>query len=270
MMGEFSDPAELRRQIRARRFEAPTTGQAGGSLQANLAILPRALAGDFLAFCVKNPKPCPLVGVAEAGARRIPALGADLDLATDVPFYRVFRDGERLDRVADLLPFWRDDLVTFAVGCSFSFEASLLRAGIPVRNLEAGRNVPMYVTSIETAAAGPFGGPMVVSMRAFRPSDAIKAIVLSDRQPLAHGAPVHIGDPAAIGIGDLGAPDFGDPPVMEEGDIPVFWGCGVTPQIAITRARPDLAITHEPGHMLVTDIPAEGASIGIMRPPGSL
>jgi uncharacterized protein YcsI (UPF0317 family) len=269
-MGHFADPAELRRQIRARRFEAPTTGEAGGYLQANLVILPRALAPDFLAFCVRNPKPCPLLGVSEPGSRRIPALGADLDIATDLPFYRVFRNGERLDRVADLAPFWRDDLVTFAIGCSFSFEESLRRAGIPVRHVAACRNVPMYVTRIETEPAGPFGGPMVVSMRAFRPADAIRAIVLSDRQPLAHGAPVHIGDPAAIGIADLGAPDFGDPPVMEAGDIPVFWGCGVTPQVAIARARPEIAITHEPGHMLVTDIPAEGASIGIMRPPGPL
>jgi uncharacterized protein YcsI (UPF0317 family) len=269
-MAEVSDPGEFRRLIRARRFAAPTTGQAGGFLQANLAILPRTLAADFLAFCVKNPKPCPLIGVSEPGARRMAALGADLDPATDVPFYRVFRDGERIDRVADLLPFWRDDLVTFAIGCSFSFEESLRRARIPMRNIDAGRNVPMYVTAIETEPAGPFGGPMVVSMRSFRPSDAIRAIVLSDRQPLAHGAPVHVGDPGAIGIHDLARPDFGDPPVIEDGDIPVFWGCGVTPQVAIARARPDLAITHEPGHMLVTDIPAEGASIGIMRPPGPL
>jgi uncharacterized protein YcsI (UPF0317 family) len=197
MMGEFPDPAELRRQIRARRFESPTTGQAGGFLQANLSILPRALASDFLAFCVKNPKPCPLIGVSQAGARRIPALGDDLDVATDVPFYRVFRDGERHDRIADLLPFWRDDLVTFAIGCSFSFEescsapasrcATSRRAGTSRCMSPASRPRRQVPSAVRwSSRCAPFDHP-----------DAIKAIVLSDRQPLAHGAPVHIGDPAA-------------------------------------------------------------------------
>lgn len=262
-MPPIADPAALRRAIRAGDFRAPTTGQASGYLQGNLAILPQALAGDFLAFCAKNPKPCPLLGVSEPGARSIPALGADLDVATDVPFYRVFQHGQRRDRVDDLTPWWRDDLVTFVLGCSFSFEESLVRAGIPLRHLAAGRNVPMYVTDIATHPAGPFGGPMVVSMRAFRPADAIRAVVLSDRHPLAHGAPVHIGDPAAIGIADLARPDFGDAPVLEPGDIPVFWACGVTAQVAIQALAPELAITHEPGCMLVTDLPAEGAAIGL-------
>lgn len=262
-MPAFAQPAALRRAIRARQFTGPTTGQAGGYLQGNLAILPAALAGDFLRFCTLNPKPCPLLGVSEPGARTIPSLGADLDLATDVPLYRVFRGGQRQDRVADLAPHWRDDLVTFVIGCSFSFEESLARADIPVRHIAVGRNVPMYVTNIPTRPAGPFAGPLVVSLRAFAPADAIRAIVLSDRQPLAHGAPVHIGDPAAIGIRDLARPEFGDPPVMEPGDVPVFWACGVTPQVAIRAAAPDLAITHEPGHMLVTDRPAEGAGIGL-------
>jgi uncharacterized protein YcsI (UPF0317 family) len=263
-MPTFCRPADLRRAIRARQFTGPTTGQAGGYLQGNLAILPAALAGDFLRYCTLNPKPCPLLGVSEPGARAIPGLGADLDIATDVPFYRVFRGGQRQDRVADLAPHWRDDLVSFVIGCSFSFEESLARADIPVRHIAAGRNVPMYVTDIPTRPAGPFAGPLVVSLRAFAPADAIRAIVLSDRQPLAHGAPVHIGDPAAIGIRDLARPDFGDPPVMDPGDVPVFWACGVTPQMAIRAARPDLAITHEPGHMLVTDRPAEGAGIGLV------
>ncbi|WP_029030495.1 putative hydro-lyase [Salinarimonas rosea] len=255
-------PADLRRAIRAGRFRGPTSGRAPGYLQGNLAILPRAHAQDFLAFCVANPKPCPLIGVSEPGESRVPSLGADLDLATDVGAYRVFRGGPDYERVADLGGVWRDDLVGFVIGCSFSFEESLSRARIPVRHIEAGRNVPMYVTNLETRRAGPFGGPMVVSMRAFSPADAIRAIVLSERQPLAHGAPVHFGDPARIGIADLMRPDFGDPPVLAPGDVPVFWACGVTPQIAIREARPDLAVTHEPGHMLVTDKPAEGASIG--------
>ncbi len=262
-MKSVSDPAVLRREIRAGRFTGPTTGHAGGYLQGNLAVLPAALAGDFLAYCTRNPKPCPLLGVSEPGSGAIPALGADLDLRTDVPLYRVFSPAGRRERVADVRGDWRDDLVAFVLGCSFSFEESLQRAGIPLRHLAAGRNVPMYISDIATRAAGPFGGPMVVSMRGFSPADAIRAIVLSERHPLAHGAPVHIGDPARIGITDLAAPDFGDPPVLEPGDIPVFWACGVTPQVALRAAEPEIAITHEPGCMLVTDLPAEGASIGL-------
>jgi uncharacterized protein YcsI (UPF0317 family) len=262
-MDRIESPVELRRQVRAGAFRRPTTGHAPGFLQGNLAILPKAFAADFLAFCAKNPKPCPLIGVSEPGDPHLPALAEDLDIRTDVPGYRVFRDGGAPQRVGDLRGLWRDDLVTFVLGCSFSFEESLARAKIPVRHIAAGRNVPMYVTNLETHRAGPFGGPMVVSMRAFAPADAIRAIVLSDRQPLAHGAPVHFGDPAAIGIRDLAEPEFGDPPVLQPGDVPVFWACGVTPQVAIRGARPELAITHEPGHMLVTDRPAEGAGIGL-------
>ncbi|KPQ10895.1 MAG: hypothetical protein HLUCCO17_09405 [Saliniramus fredricksonii] len=263
MMTTIASPEQLRRLIRAKSFANPTTGQAGGYLQGNLAILPKAYADDFLGFCVNNPKPCPLLGVSRPGERGIAALGEDLDIATDVPFYRVFAGGSQRNRIEDLSADWRDDLVSFVIGCSFSFEESLQRARIPVRHIEAGRNVPMYVTNIETRPSGPFHGPLVVSMRAFSPADAIRAIVLSDRQPLAHGAPVHIGDPAQIGIKDFDNPEFGDPPVVAPGDIPVFWACGVTPQMAIRNAGPDIAITHEPGYMLVTDVPAEGASIGL-------
>ncbi|MCC5977861.1 MAG: putative hydro-lyase [Salinarimonas sp.] len=263
MMTTIASPEQLRRLIRAKSFANPTTGQAGGYLQGNLVVLPKAYADDFLGFCANNPKPCPLLGVSRPGERGIAALGDDLDIATDVPFYRVFAGSGQRNRVDDLSGYWRDDLVSFVIGCSFSFEESLQRARIPVRHIEAGRNVPMYVTNIETHASGPFHGPLVVSMRAFSPADAIRAIVLSDRQPLAHGAPVHIGDPAQIGIKDFDNPEFGDPPVVEPGDIPVFWACGVTPQMAIRNAAPEIAITHEPGYMLVTDVPAEGASIGL-------
>ena len=262
-MSKIDDPATLRRLIREGSFMRPTTGHAAGFLQGNLAILPKAFADDFLAFCVRNPKPCPLLGVSEPGETSIARLGADLDIRSDVVGYRVFRGGSDYEKVSDLREVWRDDLVTFAIGCSFSFEESLKRANIPVRHIEAERNVAMYVTNIETTPAGPFRGPLVVSMRAFSPADAIRAIVLSDRQPLAHGAPVHIGDPALIGIRDFANPEFGDPPVLREGDVPVFWACGVTPQMAIRNARPEIAITHEPGFMLVTDLPAEGASIGL-------
>ena len=250
-------PGLVRERIRGGSFTGPTSGQAPGCLQGNVAILPALQADDFLRFCMRNSKPCPLLAVGEPGDPHLPELGTDLDIRTDVPRYRVFRDGELVATPGDLGEYWRGDLVPFVIGCSFSFEAALQRAGVRVPNIDAGRNVPMYVTDIETQAAGAFGGPMVVSMRSFRPADAIRAIVLSERQPLAHGAPVHLGDPAEIGISDLMAPDFGDPPVIGPGEIPVFWACGVTPLMAIRRARPDLAITHDPGHMLITDLPAE-------------
>lgn len=238
-------------------WRAPTSGLAPGFQQGNLVILPKDAAGDFLRYCVRNPKPAPILGVSEPGETALPALGRDIDIRTDVVRYRIFRDGELAETVDDLNAVWRDDFVTFVLGCSFSFEDALLRAGVPVRHIAAGRNVSMYQTNIATVAAGPFSGPMVVSMRPFSPEHAIAAITLSARMPQAHGAPVHFGDPAAIGIRDIAAPEFGDPPDMQPGDIPVFWACGVTPQLAIRSARPEIAITHEPGHMLVTDLPAD-------------
>ena len=244
----------MRRACRAGLLAAPTAGLAQGFQQGNVVILPIALADDFLRYCVRNPKPAPLLGVSEPGNPGIAALGGDLDIRRDVPRYRVFRKGMPGESVTDLEGLWRDDFVTFVIGCSFSFETALARDDIPVRHIEAGRNVAMYVTNIETEQAGPFGGPMVVSMRSFRPLDAIRAVILSARLPEAHGAPVHLGDPAAIGIADIGKPDFGDPADIRVGDVPVFWACGVTPQSAIRRAKPDIAIMHEPGHMLVTDL----------------
>jgi len=255
-----ANPAALRRKIRERRHTGQTAGQAPGYLQGNLAILPAADAGDFLRFCTLNPKPCPLIGVGEPGDPRLPELGSDIDIRTDVPRYRVFRHGEPAEGVDDLMTLWREDFVAFVLGCSFSFEDALMRAGIPVRHVDAGLNAPMYVTNIQTRPAGRFGGPLVVSLRGFAPADAIRSIIVTERFPLAHGAPVHIGDPAAIGIADLARPDFGDAPVLEPGDVPVFWACGVTPQSAIRAARPEIAVTHEPGHMLVTDRLAERMS----------
>lgn len=252
-------PAAIRRRIRAGALEGPTAGLAPGYLQGNMAILPKRLADDFLLFCQRNPKPCPIIGISEPGSPLVPTLGQDIDIRTDLPAYRLFRNGERGEMVRDLRPVWRDDLVTFVLGCSFSFEEALVAAGVPVRHIGTGRNVPMFRTSIETMAAGAFSGPLVVSLRMFRPADAIQAVLLSDRFRLAHGAPIHIGDPAAIGIADIAKPDFGDPPVGEDGDIPVFWACGVTPQLALGNSGADFAITHEPGHMLITDIPAAAA-----------
>jgi uncharacterized protein YcsI (UPF0317 family) len=230
-----------------------TAGLAPGFVQANLAIVPQSVAEDFLRFCERNPQPCPLVGVASAGDWRIPALGQDLDIRTDVPRYRVWRDGMLVDEPTSLTRWWRTDLVTFAIGCSFSFEQALIEAGLELRHISCGLTVPMYRTSIETTPAGPFRGPLVVSMRPFTPADAVRAAEITRRFPLAHGAPVHTGKPEAIGIADLAAPDYGDAVPFNEDDIPVFWACGVTPQAAIAVARPDLCITHYPGAMLVTD-----------------
>ena len=250
----FHTAAALRLACREGRFAAPTSGQAPGFQQGNVVILPGDLAGDFLRYCVMNPKPAPILGVSEPGDPMLPNLGADIDIRSDVPRYRVFRDGAPAEQLTNIHDLWRDDFVSFVIGCSFSFETALLQAGIPVRHIDAGRNVPMYLTNIATHAAGPFGGPMVVSMRGFSTADAIRAMVLSAGMPLAHGAPVHFGDPAAIGISDIMAPDFGDAPVLHPGDVPVFWACGVTPQSAIRKAKPAIAIMHEPGHMLVTDL----------------
>ena len=208
---------------------------------------------DFLRFCELNPKPCPLIGVTAPGDWHLPALGDDLDIRTDVPRYRVWRDGVLVDEPQDLLQWWRDDLVTFAIGCSFSFEQALIEDGIEIRHVTCRRNVSMYRTSIATAPAGLFRGPLVVSMRPFKPADAIRAIEITSRYPLVHGAPVHIGKPELIGIADLAAPDYGDAVPVDDDEIPVFWACGVTPQAVIAAARPELCITHCPGAMLVTD-----------------
>lgn len=260
-------PQALRQAIRSGEHTGTTTGYSSGYLQGNLAILPAEYADEFLQFCVKNPKPCPLIGMSKPGSPHIPELGADLDIRTDVPGYRIFKGSTDFTRANDISDVWRDDLVTFVLGCSFSFEAAITRSGVPVRHMDANRNVPMYVTNIETSPAGRFHGPLVVSMRSFTPSDAIRAILYSDRYRLAHGAPVHIGDPAQIGISDIMKPDFGDDPVIKEGDIPVFWACGVTPQMAIRNVLPDLAITHEPGLMLVTDVLAEAAEFSLQAQP---
>ena len=250
----YRDPAALRRAVRDGRFRGQTAGQAPGFVQGNLAILPRDFAADFLRFCQLNPKPCPVIGMGEPGDPALPRLGRDIDIRTDVPGYRVFRDGELAAEPADILGPWRGDLVTFVLGCSFSFEAALIEGGLRVRHIDEGKNVAMYCTNVPNAPAGPFGGTLVVSMRPFSPKDAIRAIQITSRFPNVHGAPVHFGDPAAIGIADLARPDFGDAVAIAPGEGPVFWACGVTPQQAIRAARPPLAITHQPGAMLVTDL----------------
>ncbi|NNM74033.1 putative hydro-lyase [Enterovirga aerilata] len=247
-------PAEVRHAARAGRLRGQTSGLAPGFVQANLAILPSDVAADFLRFCQRNPKPCPLIGMSEPGDPMLPDLGADLDIRTDVPRYRVWRDGELAEEVDDIRDLWRDDLTAFLIGCSFSFEEALLADDVPVRHIAEGRNVPMYRTTIPTAPAGPFHGPLVVSMRPLKAADAIRAVQITSRLPAVHGAPVHLGDPSLIGIRDITAPDYGEAVRVEPDELPVFWACGVTPQSVIAAAKPPFAITHAPGCMLVTDL----------------
>jgi uncharacterized protein YcsI (UPF0317 family) len=252
-MKYWTEPSLFRREVRAGHFTGQTSGQCPGYTQGNLAILPRAYADEFLRFCRLNPKPCPLIGMSEPGDPRVPELG-EIDLRVDVPGYCIFRDGERAGEVANLNDIWTDDLVGFVIGCSLSFEEALQDAGLPVRHIEQASNVPMYNTGIANRPAGRFGGNLVVSMRPMTPAQAVRAVQVTSRFPDVHGAPVHLGDPAAIGIADLDAPDYGQRSEIRAGEIPVFWACGVTPQQAIRAARPPLAITHQPGHMLVTDV----------------
>ena len=240
--------------IRSGAWTGHTSGLAVGHVQGNVVILPERLANDFLRYCQRNPKPCPLLAVSEPGQALLPSLGADIDIRTDVPRYRVWRNGTLTDQPTDISNLWRGDLVTFVIGCSFSFEQALLEAGIPLRHIAQQRNVAMYRSNIPTASAGPFSGPMVVSMRPLKAADAIRAIQITSRFPTVHGAPVHIGNPALIGIADLAAPDYGDAVDVLSDEIPVFWACGVTPQAAMTQARPEFCITHAPGAMLITDL----------------
>jgi uncharacterized protein YcsI (UPF0317 family) len=223
-------------------------------VQGNVVILPKALADDFLRYCQLNPKPCPVLAVSQPGDPMLPKLGADIDIRTDVPRYRVWRRGELIDEPTDLRALWRDDLVTFVIGCSFSFEQALLDAGLSLRHVDQNRNVAMYRTNIATEAAGPFHGPMVVSMRPLKAKAAIRAIQVTSRFPDVHGAPVHLGDPSLIGIADLSQPDYGDAVDVMPDELPVFWACGVTPQAAIAQAKPEFCITHAPGAMLITDL----------------
>lgn len=246
--------ARERRRIRAEQLNGPTAGLAAGNVQANLVILPKALAHDFLRFAQANPKPCPVLAVSEPGDPNLPSLGADLDIRTDLPKYRVWRYGELVDEPAEVRHVWRDDLVSFALGCSFSFEQAMVEEGIELRHMTCGSNVPMYRTNIRCVPAGSFAGPLVVSMRPLSPSDAIRAIQITSRFPSVHGAPVHLGLPEAIGIGNLDRPDYGDAVPVHAGELPVFWACGVTPQAIIAEAEPEFCITHAPGSMLITDL----------------
>jgi uncharacterized protein YcsI (UPF0317 family) len=251
LMG-IESPREARRIFRAGEYSGQTAGVAPDYVQGNLCILPKELALEFAAFCQRNPKPCPLIGMGAPGDPSLPDLG-DIDIRTDLPRYRVFKDGKLIEEPTDVRKYWSDDLVTFVMGCSFSFEAPILQAGIRMQHMERDTVVPMYRTNIDCVPAGRFKGEMVVSMRPFTPADAIRVVQITSRFPSVHGAPVHIGLPEAIGIRDINKPYLGDPAEIRQGELPVFWACGVTPQVAIEQARPSICITHKPGSMLITD-----------------
>ena len=247
-------PWEVRKLIREGKITVPTSGMCAGYAQANLAILPKELAYDFLLFTQRNPKPCPILEVSDVGSRELKYIAKNCDIATDFPKYRVYEKGELKGEYTSVEDFWRDDLVSFLIGCSFSFESELIEAGIEMRHNTMGCNVPMYITNIETVPAGIFHGPMTVSMRPIPYDQIVRAVTVSGAMPQVHGTPVHIGDPAAIGIKDINKPDFGDPVEIKDGEVPVFWACGVTPQSVLMNVKPEFVITHSPGHMLITDV----------------
>jgi uncharacterized protein YcsI (UPF0317 family) len=254
--------ADVRAAIRADAYQGHTSGLASGKLQCNLAILPERNALDFLRFCQRNPKPCPIVGIGDTGNPMLPTLGQGIDIRTDVSKYRIFRDGI-LDREAtQIADIWTDDLVTVALGCSFTFENALLRNKIPVRHMETGRNVPMYRSNIDLVPAGIFSGKMVVTMRPIPRDQVEQAYQISSCFPHAYGAPIAQGDPDFIGITDLSQPDWGEPVEVRQGEVPVYWACGVTPQNVLLNAKLPLCITHSPGHMLISDV-AENAETTI-------
>jgi uncharacterized protein YcsI (UPF0317 family) len=250
-------PADVRQRARAGELAGPTCGLAAGYLQANLVVVPQSLAFDFLLFCQRNPKPCPLLEVTDRGSPEPCELAPGADLRTDLPRYRVYERGELIEEPWDIRRWWRDDLVAFLLGCSFSFEEAMQRAGLPVRHIDEGRNVPMYRTKIACKPAGIFRGPMVVSMRPLTVSQAVRAVEITSRYSKAHGSPIHVGDPAAIGIADIKRPDFGESVTIHSGEVPVFWACGVTPQAVLMQVKPELAITHSPGCMFVSDVRAD-------------
>lgn len=257
-----SSPYEVRQAIRRGDWSRHTSGLAAGFAQANLVILPAQYADDFMRFCLMNPKPCPLLDVTRPGDPVPHALGEDIDLRHDLPRYRLYRDGALASECTDIAEYWQEDFVSFSIGCSFSFEEALINDGLDVRHLSHDRNVPMYRTHRSLTPSGVFRGELVVSMRPFQAEHAIRAIQITTDMPRVHGAPIHIGHPELLGIKDLATPDFGEPPVLHDDDLPVFWACGVTPQLAIEQARLPFVITHSPGHMLITDLPNQRLKFG--------
>jgi uncharacterized protein YcsI (UPF0317 family) len=254
-------PREIRALIRQGKWRTPTAGLAPGYVQTNLAILPKDFAYEFLVFAQRNPKPCPVIEVTDLGSWEPKLSAPGADLRTDTPRYYIYRDGKLAEEVTDLTGVWRDDLVTFLLGCSFTFEAALLAAGVPVRHIEEGKNVPMYISNLSCNPAGIFRGPMVVTMRPIPGHLVARAAQISGRFPGVHGSPIHVGDPKAIGIADLGRPDYGDAVTIRPGEVPVYWACGVTPQAVAAQTKPPLMITHAPGHMFITDLRDESLAV---------
>ena len=247
-------PSEVRKLIREGKIVKPTSGMCAGYAQANLVVLPKDLAYDFLLFAQRNPKPCPILEVSDVGSRTLKKIAKDCDIAQDIPKYRIYKKGELVGEYTDVSEFWQDDFVSFLIGCSFSFESEMIEAGIEIRHITEDCNVPMYMTNIECESAGIFNGKMVVSMRPIKPDQVVKAVTVTETMPKVHGTPIHIGDPSVIGIKDINKPEFGDAVTINEGEVPVFWPCGVTPQSVIMNVKPDIVITHSPGHMLITDV----------------
>lgn len=257
----YENPGETRALIRRGELVRPTCGLAPGYAQANLVILPREMAFDFFLFCQCNPRPCPVLEVLEPGNYRPTLTAHDADIRVDVPRYRIFRDGELVSEERDISGLWSGDLVSFLLGCSFTFETALMRAGISLRHIDEGKNVAMYRTGIAAVPAGVFSGPVVVTMRPIHSTKVVRAVQVTSRFPRVHGAPLHIGDPEKIGIKDLDHPDYGDPVDIKEDEVPVFWACGVTPQAVALMSRPWLMITHSPGYMFITDIRDEELAV---------
>lgn len=254
-------PTEFRKKVRNNEYQKPTAGMCPGYAQTNLIVLPWEDAYDFLLFAQRNPKPIPILEVTEVGSRELQTLGNDIDVATDFPKYRIYRNGKMVDEYLSVVDFWREDLVSFLIGCSFSFEDLLVDAGIEIRHITEKANVPMFNTNIPLKQAGKFSGNMVVSMRPIKSSQIATAVNVTKRLPGVHGAPIQIGNPAEIGIYDLANPDYGDAVTINENEIPVFWACGVTPQAAVMASKPKFAITHSPGHMLITNISNKELSV---------
>ncbi|WP_252736651.1 MULTISPECIES: putative hydro-lyase [unclassified Psychrosphaera] len=256
-------PAQIRKMIRDGEWQTHTSGLANGYVQCNLVILPESDANFFLRFCQRNPKSCPIIAMSsEVGSPFVDVGGEEpIDIRTDLPMFKIFEKGVVVDEVPDIWSVWRDDLVVFLLGCSFSFEEALLADGIEIRNITEQVNVPMYNTNIANSAVGPLGGQLVVSMRPMLAADAIRSVQICSRFPSVHGAPVHFGDPSLIGIKDIATPDYGDAVTIKKNEVPVFWACGVTPQNVVREAKLDFCITHSPGCMLITDIPNSKLSV---------
>jgi len=254
-------PQDIRKQIRQGSLVKPTCGLAPGFAQANLVVLPKKYAFDFFLFCQRNPKPCPILEVLEAGKYEPTLTAPKADIRVDIPLYRIYQDGKQTAEVKDIKEYWSSNLVTFLLGCSFTFETALLRAGIALRHIDEGKNVSMYITSVPTVPAGIFRGPLVVSMRPLPRDKVVKAVQITSRYPGVHGAPVHIGEPEGIGIANLSKPDYGDTMTIRENEVPVFWACGVTPQAVALKSKPALMITHSPGHMFITDLLDEDLAV---------